>query len=95
MKKLISIVLLLALITTGCMAHMHKVGQGAQTNEKDQARQWYILFGLVPLNDVDTSEMAGEEKDYTIKTESSALDILIGLFTTWVTIGSRTVTVTK
>jgi hypothetical protein len=39
--------------------------------------------------------MAGSAKDYTIKTEVSALDVIINIFTTYVSVVSRTVTVTK
>jgi hypothetical protein len=60
-----------------------------------QQRQWYILWGLVPLNNVDTYHMAGGTKDYEIKTEASALDVIISIFTGIVTVNSRTVTVTK
>ena len=96
MKKIISIVLLVVfLMLLGCEAHMHKIGQGAQNNEMEEARQWYILFGLVPLNEVDTSEMVGEVEDYTIETETSVLDVVMNIFTMYVTVSSRTVTVTK
>jgi len=39
--------------------------------------------------------MAAGTTDYTIKTEQSALDVVINIFTSWVTVYSRTVTVTK
>jgi hypothetical protein len=39
--------------------------------------------------------MAGSAKNYTIKTEQSVLDVVINLFTSIVTVNSRTVTVTK
>ncbi|NOZ08546.1 MAG: hypothetical protein GXO91_06665 [FCB group bacterium] len=96
MKKAgILLVILLALFVVGCTTHIHTIGNGPQTGEMIQARQWYILFGLVPLNEVDTHEMAGDAADYEIKTETSAIDILIGIPASYVTVSSRTVTVTK
>ena len=96
MRRLVLIVFLLfVIILIGCAAHIHNVGKGAQNNNMTQARQWYILFGLVPLNEVDTSEMAGEAENYTIKTESSPLDIIMNAFTSYISVTSRTVTVTK
>ena len=97
MKKVISLVLLVMFISifVGCAAHVHKVGNGAQGSQMEQGRQWYILFGLIPLNNVDTATMAGNTQDYTIKTETSAVDIILNIFTSYVTINSRTVTVTK
>jgi len=91
---LFAIILTICLLT-GCAAHIHKVGQGAQGAQKSEARQWYVLWGLVPINEVDTQKMADGATDYTIKTENSALDILINIFTTYVSVVSRTVTVTK
>ncbi|MDA3813108.1 MAG: hypothetical protein PF570_02525 [Candidatus Cloacimonetes bacterium] len=96
MKKIVSIIVLIALIAlVGCSANIHQVGKGAQGNQVIEARQWYILFGLAPLNVVDTNQMAGDAVDYEIKTEQSALDIIFNIFTSSVTVYSRTVTVTK
>jgi hypothetical protein len=96
MKK-VGAVLMLAvmLFIVGCAAHTHIVGNGAQGDERAQQRQWYILWGLVPINTVDSHVMAGSAKDYTIKTEASALDVVLNIFTGWVTVYSRTVTVTQ
>ena len=96
MKKIVSIIVLIALIAiVGCSANIHQVGKGAQGNEVIEARQWYILFGLAPLNVVDTNQMAGDAVDYEIKTEQSALDIIFNMFTSAISVYSRTVTVTK
>jgi hypothetical protein len=83
------------LFVFGCSTHIHKVGNGAQGTTKETGRQWYILFGLVPLNDIDSNAMSGGEQNYTVQTQASPLDIIIGFFTGIVTINSRTVTVTK
>lgn len=97
MKKFIALLLVFAMVVlmTGCAAHIHQVGKGAQGSSMTEARQWYVLWGLVPINDVDSSDMAGNAADYTIKTEQSALDVIINIFTSCVTVYSRTVTVTK
>ena len=90
-------VLMLAvmLFMAGCAAHTHVIGNGAQGTEMTQQRQWYILWGLVPLNKVESHVMAGSANDYTIKTEASVLDVVLNIFTGWVTVYSRTVTVTQ
>ncbi|MBU1701293.1 MAG: hypothetical protein KJ970_12415 [Candidatus Eisenbacteria bacterium] len=79
----------------GCAAHVHKVGAGPSGNDIVEARQWYILWGLVPLNEVDSNVMAAGAKDYEITTSQQPLDIIINIFTGIVTVNSRTVTVTK
>lgn len=87
------IVLLIGM--TGCAAHIHKIGNGATGTQVEQQRQWYILFGLVPLNNVDSHAMAAGASDYEIKTEQSFLDVVMNIFTSVVTVNSRTVTVKK
>ncbi|MBN1996485.1 hypothetical protein JW935_02960 [candidate division KSB1 bacterium] len=97
MRKIISLAVIAALllIVVGCAQHIHKVGKGAQQGQYTEARQWYILFGLIPLNNVDTNAMAGGAADYEIKTENGPLDIILNIFTSYVTVTSRTVSVTK
>jgi hypothetical protein len=90
----VAMVIILGLLM-GCAAHIHKIGQGAQGAQKVEARQWYVLWGLVPINDVNTLNMSDGATDYTIKTEQSALDVLINIFTGYISVVSRTVTVTK
>ena len=89
------IIVVLTLFIVGCSTHIHTVGAGPQTGQVDSARQWYILWGLVPLNSVDTNSMAGGAANYEIKTSTEALDIIIGIPASYITVGSRTVTVTK
>lgn len=97
-KKMTALILLIAmvgLIGMGCAAHVHQVGSGAQGMDMEQQRQWYVLWGLVPINDIDSAAMADGATNYTIKTEQSFLDIVINIFTGIITVNSRTVTVTK
>ncbi|MDX1547910.1 MAG: hypothetical protein R3247_13025 [Rhodothermales bacterium] len=89
------LLLVLLGVASGCTGHMHVIGNGASSGEVVEARQWYVLWGLVPINDVDTSDMAGGATNYTIETEQSALDVIINIFTGAITVYSRTVTVTK
>ena len=95
-RKFGAIVLLLAtLLMVGCATHVHTIGQGGSGGQMLQERQWYILWGLVPLNDVSTDAMSGGAADYTIQTQTSFLDGVINIFTGFITVNSRTVTVTK
>jgi hypothetical protein len=93
--KLSGLLLAVMFLFASCATHVHTIGDGAQTGVEQQERQWYVLWGLVPINEVDTKEMAGDAEDYTITTEQEALDVIINIFTTYVTVVSRTVTVEK
>ncbi len=95
MRKRVIGVLLLVLFLTGCAGHVHTVGTGPQGSSVVEARQWYVLWGLVPINDVDTSVMAAGAGNYQIETEQSFLDVVINIFTGMITVQSRTVTVTR
>ena len=98
MKKTVkSLVLALVFVVglSSCFTMEHTVGNGAQGASSTTERQWYVLWGLVPLNDVDSKQMAGGASDYTIKTERTFVDGLIGIFTGFVTIYPQSVTVTK
>ena len=95
-KKTISIILIFCMFSlVGCMTHVHKVGTGAQSNTSTSKKQWYVLFGLIPLNTVETQQMAAGATDYEIKTQTTFVDIVIGIFTGIVSVYPRTVTVKK
>ncbi len=97
LQRAVAVLLIVVLVTTliGCMSHTHVVGRGAQGMQVVEARQWYVLWGLVPINNVQSSGMTGGTADYTVKTEMTPLDVIINIFTGWVTVYSRTVTVTR
>jgi len=91
----LSLLFCLVTILPGCFTHNHTVGSGAAGANSTESKQWYILFGLVPLNTVDSKAMAGGAANYTIKTQQSFVDVVIGFFTSIVTVYPQTVTVTK
>ncbi len=98
MNKTIAKILLLNLIVVfvvSCSTHTHTVGEGSMTGKEVSARQWYVAYGLAPLNKVDTNEMAGDAENYEIITQTSFVDGLINLFTGNLTVTCRTVTVVK
>ncbi|HEX9829064.1 MAG TPA: hypothetical protein VGB10_02525 [Bacteroidota bacterium] len=93
MRKVFGGILVASLLLGGCMTHMHVVGDGGKTASIQQERQWYVLWGLVPINTVNTAEMTKGATNYTIKTEQTALDVIINIFTSAISVTSRTVEV--
>lgn len=85
----------LFLFLMACATHTHVVGNGPSTGLTEKKRQYYALYGLIPLNKVDSKAMAGNTSDYKIETGTMGVDYLIGAVGTYFTITSRTVTVTK
>ncbi len=87
--------LFLVSVIISCSAHQYNMGMGPQTGVTETQRQWYIIWGLIPLNNVDVNGMVGEVENYQVRTASEPIDIIINIFTGYVTVTSRTVTVKK
>lgn len=81
--------------STSCFTLTHTVGSGAQNGVEVEKRQWYVLWGLVPINNVNSKEMAGDATNYTIETQHTFLDYVISAFTSAVSIQTKTVKVKK
>ena len=76
----------------------YNIIEGPQTGVENTARQYYLLYGLIPLNSIDTDEMAGSAANYEIQTQVGPMDVLINIASAVTIAGivsSRTVTVTK
>ena len=96
MKKLmLALVCGSMLLTPACYTIHHTVGKGAQGGAESEKRQWYILFGLVPMGEINSKTLAHDATDYTVTTQWSIVDILLNIFTGFVTITSRTITVER
>lgn len=97
MKKsgsILAAILLSSIVLTSCFTTTHIVGSGG-TGETVKEKQWFALWGLVPINSVSSQQMAGGKTDYTVTTTFSFADKIIGLFTGIVTIYPMTVEVKK
>ena len=107
-KQLIITCMIISILFLGCATHVHNVGAGPQIGHKITARQYYLLWGLVPINSVDTNALVGTDingkqiENYEIHTQTGLIDIALaiglGIFTYGlgpVIIQSRTVTVTQ
>lgn len=94
-KSLLVVMAGLILIgSIGCMAHTHTVGAGSRgMGPPATARQWYILWGIIPINSVDSKHLAGDAVDYTVHSWRSPLDIIINILTHFISIHSRTIEV--
>ena len=92
-KKSIILLTSFILILSACTTHTHIVGNGAQGNYEKSKRQLWVI-SLVPINDVDTQELAGDATDYEIQTQVDIVDLLISTLTSGI-ISRRKVTVKK
>ena len=82
MKRIVGVVLIMAMLgLTGCFTNQHMIGSGAQGATKTTQRQWYALWGLVPINQVDSHTMAAGAENYDVQTRFTFVDMVIGIFT--------------
>jgi len=88
-------IFLLVLLLSSCMSLTHVVGNGASSGVSTEKKQWYALWGLVPINEVDSKAMAAGASNYTIKSKVKFVDYVISAFTSVVTINVQTVSVQK
>ena len=97
MFKRLTVVLMLFVIVflIGCAKHTHTVGHGPAFNRTNVERQWYLLYGLVPINDIDTKSMAEGRSNYQIVTQITLIDFIYQAILSPMTITSRTVSVTR
>ena len=96
-STLTAAVLLSTAAMTGCYTQKFDVGTGGTTAQTQEFPQWFILYGLIPLTQIDgkvESYTAGED-NYTVTTQFTPKDVIINFFTGIVTIGHKTVTVEK
>ena len=95
MKKLSLALAMVVVMFSSCYTLNHTVGSSGSGGEKIEKRAWYILWGLVPLNTVESKAMAGNATNYTVTSSHTALDVVLNIVTGIVTVGSQTVTVQK
>ena len=103
MKNKIAILMVVtSLLIVACSTHVHTIGTGPETGIRVTSRQFYLLYGLIPLNTVDTNKMADGATNYEIQTQLGLVDAGISVALAIVTFGigpaivqSRTITVTK
>jgi hypothetical protein len=94
-KKSFFLIFLFVILLSSCMTLTHVVGTGGSGGAAAEQKQWYALWGLVPINNVDSKSMAGGAANYTIKSQMSFVDAVISIVAGIVTIRVQTVSVSK
>jgi hypothetical protein len=94
-KALSCLMVIMVAFLVGCAANTHIIGDGAKGSDVVSKRQWYALWGLAPLNKVDSKDMAGSATSYEINTQQSFVDVLITSILGGGLLYTRTVTVKK
>ena len=69
--------LLCSFLFTSCYTYKTTVGEGAKGTQKVTQWNHYMLGGLVRVKLSDAKKMAGDAKDYTVKTKQSFVNGLV------------------
>jgi hypothetical protein len=88
-------IFLLVFFLSSCMSLTHVVGKGGTSGVSTEKKQWYALWGLVPINEVNSKAMAEGASDYTIKSKVKFVDYVISAITSAISINVQTVSVQK
>ncbi len=91
----IALVLAISLPLTGCFTFEHQVGEGSTGRTEVESRQWFAFWGLLPMNEVDSQQLAGGATNYKVTTQFTVLDAVISFFTSFATIYVQTVRVER
>lgn len=104
--KVFLVLLAIIVSLSSCFTYKQNIGKGivlpmAKDTTKATAKvisvskkRWYLLWGISPLNTVDTKKMAKGATNYTIKQRISISDMILSLPTAFF-LSSQTVTVKK
>ncbi|MEO0480928.1 MAG: hypothetical protein AAF196_15760 [Planctomycetota bacterium] len=96
-KRILSTVAMLLLLgcASGCAVNEHTVGDGSTGLGETRERQFYFLFGLFRLNEVDSEAMAENSTSYRIRSAYEFTDILLSIVLAPLTVSTRSVEVTR
>ena len=78
-----------------CQVHTHRIGAGPSGLGSDSLRQYYLLFGLVPVSEGDSQRLTQDSTSYEIVTKYSLVDMLLAPILAPLTMTSRTVQVNR
>lgn len=103
LKRMTGVTLVVAMLfvtvgsSGGCFRQQFDVGTGGTGAERQEFRQWFAFWGLLPITEVqaDVEAYAGDSQNYTVSSEFTPIDFLFGLLTGIVTIYPKTMAVEK
>ena len=90
----------LVLFLGGCFATQHVVGEGGTYGGNDmkmydiKQKHWYLLWGAVPLDDVNANSVAGGAQNYTVRETFTFGDLALRAVTLGIA-SPRTIRVSK
>jgi len=79
--RISSFLLILSLALSSCYSYKSVVGVGAYGNNNTSVWNHYLVYGLIPVSVSDSKDMAGNRRNYTVRTRQTVLNYIISLVT--------------
>ncbi len=92
--KLLSLALVSSFLLSSCFTYTTVVGDGAKENTEVTKWNHYFLWGLADGEISDPTVLAGDSKDYKVKTEQTFVNGLVNVLTFGI-YAPTTTTITK
>lgn len=92
--KTATILFSVAFLFSSCYSYTTVVGEGPKSTEKVTKWNHYLIAGLAPLEVSNPKDLAGDAKNYSVKTEQSFVNGLVSLLTFGI-YSPTTTTITK
>ena len=85
------------LLLPGCFTFTHTVGRGPMSPQPvvTEETQWFALWGIAEMNQVDSQQLAGNAHDYRVTTKFTVMDVVISTFTSFVSFYRQTIIIEK
>lgn len=80
-SKLFIVAMSACVALSSCYSYTNVVGKGPQQNQTVKKWNHYVIGGLAPVGLSDVRQMAGDATDYSVTTQLSFVNALIGAVT--------------
>lgn len=67
----------ISLLMTSCYTLTYSVGEGSKTGVEVREKNHFVIFGLVPLDTSNPTEMAAGAANYTVTHQHTFIDGLV------------------
>ena len=99
-RALVSLTLVASLVmastfSSGCFTQRVRVGTGANGGEKMEHRQWFALWGLIPITEIDPEGSLNGATNYDVVSTFTPVDVIVGIVTGIVTVQPKTIIIEK
>lgn len=71
----------MALMLSSCFTHTYMVGDGSQTGVEVKEKNYFVMYGLVPISTSNPHMMAGGAENYEVTTSHTFIDGILNSLT--------------